>query len=121
MTPTTDLIRTDRLGRVTVSRAHRDSLLEAFDKSSMSAQSFAAHHGIKYTTFANWIQRQRRTAANHPEVPRLTLAELTLEPQTAARPLALVLPGGLRVELHDSAQLPLLAALLETLAPAKSC
>jgi DNA-binding transcriptional regulator/RsmH inhibitor MraZ len=93
MTSTTDLIKTDSRGRITVSRAHREALLEAFDQSTMSAQAFAQNHGVKYTTFANWLQRRRR-AAEPPEAqaPRLTLAELTLAPETPARPLALVLP-----------------------------
>lgn len=128
MTPTTNLIKTDRLGRMTVSRAHRDSLLDAFAESSMSGQAFAQSHGIKYTTFANWIQKRRRTevasAAASPEVPRLSLAEITLAPQaqkTSETPLALTLPNGIRIDLADPGQLPLLAELLKTLTARTSC
>ena len=115
MTPTSNVIKTDRLGRMTLSRAHRESLLDAFADSAMSGQAFARSHGIKYTTFANWVQKRHRVETPSSdagsEVPRLSLAEITLEAQAPLPteiPLTLTLPSGIRIELADPVQLPLL-------------
>jgi transposase-like protein len=54
------ILKQDRLGRVRVPAEKREEILEAFDRSAMSAADFAAHVGVKYPTFANWIQRRRQ-------------------------------------------------------------
>ena len=57
------LIKTDSLGRIRVTDEHRQALLDKFQHSNMSGQAFARHHGIKYTTFADWRQKQRKQLA----------------------------------------------------------
>ncbi|MBV8416245.1 MAG: hypothetical protein JO251_13630 [Verrucomicrobia bacterium] len=47
-------------GRVLVSRERRQSLLEEYDRSGMSAMKFAQYLGIKYSTLAYWLQSRRR-------------------------------------------------------------
>ncbi len=37
----------------------REALLERFEESGMTSNAFAEHHGIKYTTFANWVQQPK--------------------------------------------------------------
>lgn len=54
------IVKRDVLGRVKTSRERRSALLEEFDRSGMSGQKFAAWAGIKYTTFANWLQQRRK-------------------------------------------------------------
>ena len=54
------LLKTDVLGRVRVSSARRESILDEFERSGVSGQAFAAHLGMKYSTFAGWMQRRRR-------------------------------------------------------------
>jgi hypothetical protein len=54
------IVKRDVLGRVKTSRERRIALLEEFDRSGMSGQKFAAWAGIKYTTFANWLQQRRK-------------------------------------------------------------
>jgi hypothetical protein len=53
------LIKSDCLGRIHVSKEHREKLLDAFDSSGMSGVKFAAHYGIKYTK--EWIDQ-----SDHP-------------------------------------------------------
>ena len=53
------IIRTGSDGRLRLSPAQRQELLNAFDRSGMSAMAFARHHGICYQTFIAW-QRKRR-------------------------------------------------------------
>ena len=56
---TNDLIKTDRLGRLIVCREHREALLDEFERGAMTGTIFARHHGLKYQTFAFWMQKRR--------------------------------------------------------------
>ena len=53
-------LKTDVLGRVHITAQHRETLLDAYEASSMTGVKFAAAHGVKYPTFASWIQKRRR-------------------------------------------------------------
>jgi hypothetical protein len=55
-----EILRADVRGRVQVTAERRKVLLDEFDRSGMSGAGFAKHYGIKYTTFAYWIQARRR-------------------------------------------------------------
>lgn len=54
------ILSQDARGRVLVSRERRQSLLEEYDRSGMSAMKFAQYIGIKYSTLAYWLQSRRR-------------------------------------------------------------
>jgi hypothetical protein len=45
---------------VRVSRRRREALLDEFERGGTSGAQFADYVGIKYSTFANWIQKRRR-------------------------------------------------------------
>lgn len=134
MTPTTELckidgeiIKTDCIGRIRVSCEHREKLLDAFESSGMSGQKFAAHCGVKYTTFASWIQKRRRErneypAGHHapPESLLQSLAEVELTPVKTTNDgssieLPIELPGGAKLTLNHPEQAPLAAALINNL------
>lgn len=57
---TEEVLKTDTLGRVRTSRARREEIVDEFEKSGLSGQAFAALAGIKYQTFATWVQKRRR-------------------------------------------------------------
>jgi len=68
------ILKRDSAG-VRTSRERRDAILNEFDQSGMSGQKFAKWAGIKYTTFANWLQQRRKqrqapTGAKAPEEVR---------------------------------------------------
>lgn len=67
MTPTTntgiEILKQDRLGRVRTPRARQEAILAEFDRSGMSGQQFAQYLGIKYQTFATWVQKRRKHQA----------------------------------------------------------
>ena len=128
-TPTPSaVIKSDCLGRIHVSREHRKKLLDAFDSSGMSGAKFASHYGIKYPTFASWIQKRRRERDNHHDTPRqsanclvdslaeVTLAEHTLD-TTATSPalVTIKLPGGSSLDIGNPDQARIAAALLNNL------
>ena len=114
------IIKTDELGRVRTPAARRESLLDEFERSGLSAVQFAALSGIKYQTFAAWAARRRKSAA--PQIPVKPGDSVRwLEAVTEGLPhssgvLVLALPGGVRLEVGDEKQAVLAAVLVRTLA-----
>jgi hypothetical protein len=115
------LLKTDARGRVRTSAKRRESLLGEFDRSGLSGARFAELAGIKYQTFATWLQQRRRQGqpASKPGDTVRWLEAVVEQAQSPAgsRALSLVLhlPGGARLELADVKQAPLAAALLRAL------
>jgi len=135
-----EIFKTDTVGRVRVSRARREALLDEFERSGASGAQFAAYVGVKYSTFAYWVsQRRRRKKAleldeSRPDAPRqghgakaLRWWETVIEPPAkgASEPevLRVQLPGGARLDIATAAQATLAAVLLEKLGQrgAKPC
>ncbi len=121
------VLKTDTLGRVKTPRERRESLLDEFERSGLSGVKFAALVGLKYPTFATWVQRRRRqrgsgppTKAPVPTRNQLQWLEAVIESAhtTADKPLGPLvvhLPGGARVEVADLRQVGLAAALMRAL------
>ena len=119
------LIKIDRMGRMRFTREQREKILDAYEASGSSGTDFAKIHGIKYQTLATWVQRRRRERrlmqdavdAAGPE-PVVSLAEVELGGETTSAgitPLVLSLPGGVKLSLKAMNQVPVAAALLQTL------
>ena len=117
------ILKTDTQGRVQTPAARRESLLDEFERSGLSASKFAALVGIKYQTFAAWAARRRKgagtKASTKPVDPVRWLEAVVQEAQTAVphkySVVILRLPGGAQLELADVKQAPLAAALLRAL------
>ena len=56
------IIRTGRDGRSAYSRAQRQNLLDAYDRSGLSAMSFSGQHGVRYQTFIAWLRKRRQNS-----------------------------------------------------------
>ena len=124
LTPAPDdgkIVKRDVLGRAKTSRERRTALLEEFDKSGMSGQKFAAWAGIKYTTFANWLQqrrKQRRSGVEASDGVHWVEAVVTKsfrgkEPaREKAGGLVVHAPGGLWLEIAEAKQVSLAVQLL---------
>lgn len=115
------VLRSDMLGRVRTPIERRKELLAEFERSGLSGKKFAALVGVKYSTFAFWLQQRRRKAASAAK-PTDTVRWLEAVVEKAQDSggktgLALVveLPGGARLEIHDVRQAQLAAALLRWL------
>jgi transposase-like protein len=52
-----EVFKQDSRGRVRVPRERREALLEEFERSGASGVKFARLVGIKYQTFASWVQQ----------------------------------------------------------------
>jgi transposase-like protein len=124
--PPTQIIKTDSRGRLRMSAERRESLLDEFERSGASGAKFAQLMGIKYPTFANWVQRRRRQRGpGSPDVVKPADSVRWLEAvveqarscaSSGTTGLAVVLPGGARVELANVGQVELAVALLRALA-----
>lgn len=136
-----DILKTDVLGRVTVGRAQREAILDAFEASGMTGSAFALHHGIKIQTFASWIQKRRRKRGDYQNEavcrklrmrkdpspvgskkaarpqPSMNLIEVNLQNETPEihSALEVMLPGGAVVRIRHESQLALLQILMRQL------
>ena len=109
----------DTQGRVRTSREQRRVILAEFERSGMSAAEFARRTGLKYSTFAAWVQRGHRRTKRLARRAPVRLLEAVLTTATPATALTVQLPGGARLELSEAGQIPLTAALVHALE--KSC
>ena len=107
-----------------------------FDQSGLSGPKFAKQAGIKFTTFANWLQKRRRprskTILAQKSVPGTRnkvrwLEAVVDDPQNKEPPMlataTLVVhgPGGVRLELSDDKQVKLAAQLMRELGQELAC
>ncbi len=138
------ILKTDRLGRVRTPSAQREALLDAFERSGLSGMKFAALHGVKYPSFANWVQQRKRhrlmdgagAGVGSEDVIDRTMApsgsaaqwwEAVVDNGAARKDetgcagpgigLHLLLPGGVRMEITAADQVGWAAHLLQLLAP----
>ena len=121
--PTTELVidesKRDRRGRRLTAANQREELLRAYDQSGLTQAEFARREGIKYPTFASWVQARRGAAgaASRAGKPfgRVRFTEVpisVLTNRTATDALSVTLPGGLVVRGSDAV---LIAALVKAL------
>lgn len=107
-------VTVDTKGRVRTSKEQRRVILTEFERSRVSAAQFAERTGVKYSTFAGWVQRYRRAKR-----PGLKSPVRLLEAVVGATPLNLALEvqlrGGARLEIREVSQVPLVAALIRAL------
>lgn len=123
MTATQDTImKADRRGRLRFSPEQRITLLKAYQASGLSGPRFAALHGVKYPTLANWIQKSKQTEAPKPKMLSFIAAEVVPAPESVhSDSLEVLLPGGGRIKIVGSAQVALAAALLRELQSSSPC
>jgi hypothetical protein len=121
------ILKTDTKGRVRTPADRRESLLDEFERSGLSAAKFSELAGIKYQTFAAWsLRRRKRAVVSAPVKPPDSvrwLEAVVEQAQTSDRKgsvgLRVMLPGGATVEIGEVKQVALAAALLR--AWEKSC
>ncbi len=116
MDTTTLVLKTDSRGRVRTPPERRAALLAEFERSGLSAARFAALVGVRYQTFATWVQQHRRSASAAPAAARpVRFAEVVPAAAAPSRALQVMLAGGAVLELNDPAQVPLAARLIKAL------
>jgi hypothetical protein len=109
------LLKVDGAGRVWTPRELRDAVLDEFERSGTPATQFAAQLGVKYPTFASWVQKRRRERGVDKKLQWVEATSAAPAPAWC-KSLVLQLPGGAWVEVGDSAQAKMAAVLLRELA-----
>jgi hypothetical protein len=108
------ILKVDGGGRVWTPRELREGVLDEFERSGMPATKFARQVGVKYQTFASWVQKRRKERSG---TKALRWVEAVPTATTgSARTLRVELPGGARMEIADRSQAELAAHLLRALA-----
>ncbi|MFM7186435.1 MAG: IS66 family insertion sequence element accessory protein TnpA [Armatimonadota bacterium] len=121
MNPPSELLKSDRQGRVRTPAARRAELLAEYDRSGLSAVHFAQLVGVKPSTFATWLfNRRRKMAAGAEQLApssqtSMRFAEVMTPVFASAQVVRVSLPGGAAIELSHTSQVPLAAALLQAL------
>src|SRR5512132_3035491 len=113
------LIKTDVLGRMKRTREQRERILEEYERSGLSGPKFAALCGVKYQTFAFWLQRRKRERNAYPNRPskagtatKVQWIEAQMQPgggQCSGTGLIVHLPGGARAEIANPQHIQLAA------------
>jgi len=124
------IIKQDSRGRMRTTRERREALLGEYNRSAMTGRKFAAWAGIKYTTFANWLQARRKLGCRELAAPvaepatgpgpRWLEAVVEGSPRkepAKSRTATLIVhgPGGVRIEITEAKQVSLAAQLLREL------
>jgi transposase-like protein len=107
-------VTADTKGRVRTSKEQRRAILAEFERSGGSAAQFAQRAGLKYSTFAGWLQRYRRRKRPGPK-SAVRLLEAVVGPPLLNQGLEVQLPGGARLEIREASHVALVAALVRAL------
>lgn len=63
MGTTSMILKSDSRGRVRTPPEQREALLAEFERSGLSASKFSTMVGVRYQTFATWVQKHRQQRA----------------------------------------------------------
>jgi hypothetical protein len=128
MDTTSMILKTDSRGRVRTPVGRREELLDEFERSGLSATKFAALVGVRYQTFATWVQQrkgERKKGAGRPRGSKaVCLVEAVVDAsagEAAGGALRLLLPGGATMEVRNKTQAALAAQLLQAFGGGRSC
>ena len=119
----------DSRGRVRVPRGRQEVLLTEYEKSGMSGAAFAEHLGIKYQTFATWIQKKKKRATaglkspvqRHPVQWVEAVMETSPLQEEKATPLMMRFGVGAVMEITDQKGAMLAAHVLRHLGGERAC
>ena|SRR5258708_38535708 len=115
------LLKVDTQGRVRTSKARRREILDEFEKGGVSAAQFARITGLKYSTLAGWLQRDRRAKSKSRKGKHSSLHLVEAVVDQVRRPgegaVVVYLPGEMRLEVSSLTQVPLVAMLVKALQP----
>jgi len=128
------ILKTDALARVRTPRERQQEVLDEFERSGLSGSKFAALVGVKYSTFAAWAAKRKRSRPAEAAPARVVdgaakvrwLETVIDQAQESGGQSASVLTvhfaGGARAEIANDRQAGLAAALVRALnQPSAGC
>ena len=113
------IIKRDDLGRVQRTTESRVAAIAESQRSGLSSTAFAKMVGIAPYTFWNWLHAQgltqKRPRALAGASKPVRFIQVTPQPVSSTMALQVRLPGGVVIEVADTAQAVLTARLIEAL------
>ena len=113
---TTELVETgakrDERGRKITTPAERVALIAQYRDSGLTQKAFARREGIKFSTFASWVQGRRLAGRPGRKARFAEVAMMTQPPVMAG--LAVQLPDGVVVSGSDANQVAALVRALRS-------
>ena len=113
------ILKRDDLGRVPSTAESRAAAVAEYQRSGLSATAFAKMAGIAPNTFWNWLHAQgltqKRPRALAGASKPVRFIQVTPQPVSSTMVLQVRLPGGVVIEVADTAQSVLTARLIEAL------
>ena len=113
------ILKRDARGRVQSTADSRAAAVAEYQRSGLSATAFAKMAGIAPNTFWNWLHAQgltqKRPRALAGACKPVRFIQVTPQPVSSTMALQVRLPGGVVIEVADTAQAVLTARLIEAL------
>ena len=113
------ILKRDARGRVQSTAEAREAAIAEYQRSGLSATAFAKMAGIAPNTFWNWLYdgglTQKRPRALAGASKPVRFIQVTPQPVSSTMALQVRLPGGVVIEVADTAQAVLTARLIEAL------
>jgi transposase-like protein len=108
-------MKSSHSGRAWFSAEQRAAIISDYRSSGLTQKAFALRHGIKFTTFRNWLYGRRSVAA--AATKPVALQEIELGRLLAPDPWAaeIALSGGAIVRLNGGADPEWASAIIQTL------
>lgn len=95
----------DQLGRKITPAARREELVAAWRQSGLTQAAFARREGVRYPTFASWVQQARRIGGRMgASAPKVRFAEVQLPTTRSAPAVEVRLPDGTVVRGANAAE-----------------
>ncbi len=127
------ILKTDSLARLQTPRLRKEQLLDEFERSGLSCPKFAGLSGVKYSTFAAWVARRKRSRSTEAPLAKgpeekaqvqwleamVDQARVATSKETSV--LKVYFGKDARAEIADARQAELAAALLLALNTPSRC
>jgi transposase-like protein len=105
----------DRVGRRITPVSRREELVGAWRRSGLTQAEFARREGVRYPTFASWVQQARATSgARKPAVAKMRFAEVQWPASVGALALEVRLTDGTVVRGASAGEVVALVRALRT-------
>jgi transposase-like protein len=123
------ILKTDRRGRLRYTPEQKQTMVDAYRASGLSAPRFAALHGVNYQTLVYWIKKDTPSSTSSTSACSPTaffslipaMIEGGINPALADGAIEISLPGGARLSITSPSHVALAAALIRQLEHAKPC
>ncbi|NQX01148.1 transposase [bacterium] len=122
------MMKTDQRGRLRYTPEQKQTMVDAYRASGLTAPRFAAHHGVNYQTLVSWIKKDKQlssaTTPGGPPSGFFSLIPAVIEgcgnpPLDGA--IEVFIPGGARLSITSASQVALAVALIRQLEQARPC